>query len=122
MPFGISSAPEHFQKRISQILTGLQGVLCLMDDVLIFGRDQKEHDERLFAALTRIQTAGVTLNPSKCEFNKISIKISWSSHRSKRDPSRPRQDVSYQGDEASNKHLRTQTFHGNGEPTRQVFQ
>ena len=44
-----------------------------MDDVLIFGRDQKEHDERLFAALTKIQTAGVTLIPSKYEFNKINI-------------------------------------------------
>ena len=45
-----------------------------MDDVLIFGRDQKEHDERLFVALTQIQTAGVTLNPSKCQFNKCQLK------------------------------------------------
>ena len=74
MPFGILSAPEHFQKRISQILTGLQGVLCLMEDVIIFGMDQKEHDERLFASLTKIQTAGVTLNPSKCKFNKCQLK------------------------------------------------
>ena len=74
IPSGISSAPEHFQKRICQILTGLQGVLCLMDDVLVFGRDQKEHDKRLFAALTKIQTAGVTLNPRKCEFNKCQLK------------------------------------------------
>ena len=73
MPFGISSDPEHFQKRISQILIGLQGVLCLMDDVLIFGRDQEEHDERLFAALIKIQT-GVTLNPSKFEFNNYQLK------------------------------------------------
>jgi len=45
MPFGISSAPEHFQKRISKILAGLEGVLCLMDDVLVFSKDVKEHDE-----------------------------------------------------------------------------
>ena len=76
IPSGISSAPEHFQKRICQILTGLQGVLCLMDDVLVFGRDQKERDKRLFAALTKIQTAGVTLNPRKCEFNKYILVIS----------------------------------------------
>ena len=38
LPFGITSAPEHFQKRISVILEGLEGVLCLilMDDVLVF--------------------------------------------------------------------------------------
>lgn len=39
MPFGISSAPKHFQKRMNYILTGLNGVLCLMDDVLIFAKD-----------------------------------------------------------------------------------
>ena len=73
LPFGISSAPEHFQKRMSTILDGLAGVLCLMDDILIFGKDQKEHDTRLTAALERIQAAGVTLNKDKCEFNKTSL-------------------------------------------------
>ena len=46
MPFGISRAPEHFQKRMTQMLSGLDGVLCLMDDVLVFGKDRTEHDER----------------------------------------------------------------------------
>jgi hypothetical protein len=38
MPFGISSAPEHFQKRMCEILslTGLEGILCQMDNVLIY--------------------------------------------------------------------------------------
>ena len=73
MTFGISSAPEHFQRRMSHILVGLQGVLCLMDDVLIHGKDQQEHDTRLMAALKRIQDAGVTLNYKKCEFNKTNL-------------------------------------------------
>ena len=30
--FGISSAPEHFQKRMSRILEGLEGVVCQMGD------------------------------------------------------------------------------------------
>ena len=70
LPFGISSAPEHFQRRMSKILAGLNGVLCQMDDVLIFGKDQAEHDEQLEAALRRIEEAGATLNPQKCEFRK----------------------------------------------------
>ena len=37
LTFGISSAPEHFQMRMSRILGGLAGVVCQMDDVLIFG-------------------------------------------------------------------------------------
>ena len=43
-------------------------MLCLIDDILIFGKDEAQHDERLFAALERIQKAGVTLNAGKCEF------------------------------------------------------
>jgi len=66
--FGIASAPEYFQKSMSAVLDGLQGVLCLIDDILIFGRNKAERDERLFAALEKIQKAGITLNAEKCEF------------------------------------------------------
>ena len=69
LPFGISSVPEHFQKRMSEILRGLDGVVCQMDDVLVFGRDQAEHDTRLTAVLKQIESAGATLNPDKCEFS-----------------------------------------------------
>lgn len=73
LPFGISSAPELFQKQMNSILHGLDGVLCLIDDVLAFGRDREEHDQRLFAALERIAAAGATLNPEKCEFRRASL-------------------------------------------------
>jgi len=73
LPFGITSAPEHFQKRMSAILSGLEGTLCMIDDVLITGATQAEHDQRLTAALERIQNAGVTLNKEKCEFSKETV-------------------------------------------------
>ena len=47
----------------------LMAVIGLIDDVLIFGKTQEEHDQRLAEALTRIQSAGVTLNKDKCVFN-----------------------------------------------------
>ena len=46
-----------------------------MDDVLVFGSDTKEHNERLTAALKKIETAGVTRNPSKCQFGKNQLKF-----------------------------------------------
>ena len=73
LPFGISSAPEHFQKRMSRILTGLEGVVCQMDDILVFGNNKAEHDAHLLAALQRIKSAGATLNTQKCEFSQTSI-------------------------------------------------
>ena len=75
LPFGISSAPEHFQKRMSHILHGMEGVLCQTDDILIFGKDQEEHDDRVTAVLKWIEAAGVTLNPNKYEFGKMSLKF-----------------------------------------------
>ena len=70
MPFDISSGPEHFQKRMSSILAGQEGVLCHIDDIIVFGRNQDEHDSRLQSVLKTIKKAGVTLNKEKCEFNR----------------------------------------------------
>ena len=72
LPFGISSASEHFQRRISHILSNLPGVLSHIDDILVFGSSQQEHDDRLHAVLKRLQEAGLTLN-HKCEFSKTEV-------------------------------------------------
>ena len=74
LPFGISSAPEIFQRTMSKILEGSEGTLCQMDDVLIHGVDQSEHDGRVRAVLHRLQDAGLTLN-DKCEFSRSSIRF-----------------------------------------------
>jgi hypothetical protein len=62
VPYGISSAPEVYQKKMLELLQGIEGVVCLMDDILVFGRDQQEHDTRLHTVLRRLQHANVTLN------------------------------------------------------------
>ena len=46
-----------------------------MDDILVFGSNPKEYDKRLKAALKHLESAGVTLNPKKCEFSKSSLKF-----------------------------------------------
>ena len=70
LPFRITSVPEHVQKRMSTILRDMEGVVCLIDDILVFGKDQQEHDDRLCAVMKRLQEAGLTLNGAKCEFRK----------------------------------------------------
>lgn len=51
LPFGITSAPEHFQRRTLQLLDGVDSMVCLVDDILVCGKDQDEHDQRLEAVL-----------------------------------------------------------------------
>ena len=75
LPFGISSAPELFQCRMNRILEGLDGVVCHIDDVLVYGAGTEEHDTRLVAVMKRLEKAGVTLNSDKCEFSKDRVKF-----------------------------------------------
>ena len=53
---------------MAKVLCGQQGTVCLMDNILIFAVNRKEHTQRLYAVLNRIQDAGITLNKSKCQF------------------------------------------------------
>ena len=73
LPFGITSAPEHFQRRMSEILDGVSGVVCMVDDILVHGRTQEEHDEHLNKVLHRLQEAGLTLNMEKCQFSQSRV-------------------------------------------------
>lgn len=75
MPFGISSAPEFFQRSMEKILAGLPGVVCMMDDVLVYGGDADEHWSRLRDVLNRIQNSGMTLRKDKCEFGSHEVKF-----------------------------------------------
>ena len=58
---------------MSRILEGLEGAICLVDDVLIFGRTKMEHEARLDTALQRIQAAGVTLNQKNVSSRSLTL-------------------------------------------------
>ena len=73
--FGINSAAEIFQNTISTALEGLEGVRNISDDIIVYGRNQNEHDERLEAVLKRLQDKNLTLNKGKCEFNKRKLEF-----------------------------------------------
>ena len=74
LPFGISSGPEIFHREMTHILAGVPGVIVDIDDVLIGGKGNAEHDERLRQVLERMKEAGVTLN-EKCELATKKIKF-----------------------------------------------
>lgn len=66
--FGLASAPSIFQRAIESLLSGLDGVLCLLDDILVTGKDRQEHLEKLNSVLMRLEDAGLTLQKEKCSF------------------------------------------------------
>ena len=72
MPFDISSAPEHFHRRVNEILSGLEGgggVDTSNEDILVFGRAAEEQDAKLMEVLIRLGGAEATLNEGKCPFD-----------------------------------------------------
>jgi hypothetical protein len=68
--FCINTAAEIFQKTVEQVLTGIDGVLIISDDIKVYGKNQEEHDERLQKVLFKLNEKGLTVNDKKCELSK----------------------------------------------------
>ena len=73
MPFGIANAPAIFQNVMDQVLHGLKGVVCYLDDILVTGKDDEEHLVNLKATLERLKQHGLRLKRSKCVFMADSV-------------------------------------------------
>ena len=73
LPFGISSAPEEWQRQIHMVLEGLQ-VISITDDILIPGcgttntEVRIDHDRNLIAVLERFEQHHVKWNLSRMKF------------------------------------------------------
>jgi recombinational DNA repair protein (RecF pathway) len=61
--------------KMQQELERIDGVISLIDNILIYGKTQEEHDARLHTTLTRLEKAGITLNADKCAFSKSEVKF-----------------------------------------------
>ena len=68
MPFGISSASALCQKFISQLFTGMEGVVNFQDDLLVTANDDESHLQNLEKVLTKLEEAGLTVELSQCAF------------------------------------------------------
>ena len=45
----------------------------IVDDILVHGRDQAEHDSRLEVVMSKIKEIGLHLNKEKCKFRKSEV-------------------------------------------------
>ena len=73
MPFGISPGPDVFYPMVGDVVENLTGVIHFVDDVLVWGDMQEEHDDRLRKALACLSEAGFAINTDKCEINKTEV-------------------------------------------------
>ena len=70
MPFVLCNAASTFQRVIEAALSGLQWHIAVLylDDIIVLGKDFKEHLENLCKIMDRLQMAGLKLKPKKCTF------------------------------------------------------
>ncbi|XP_052895692.1 uncharacterized protein K02A2.6-like [Anopheles moucheti] len=69
LPPGLKIAPAAFQQIIDAMLAGLHDTSGYMDDVVVGGRTEREHDENVRKVLQRVQDFGFTIKAEKCAFN-----------------------------------------------------
>ena len=60
-PYGIASAPAIPQITMDKILQGLNGVSCYLDEILVTGKDDTEHQNNFQRVFKRLQQYGVNL-------------------------------------------------------------
>ena len=73
LPYGVANSPAIWQQTMDKIFIGLPGTFCFVDDILIAGKGEKEHQERLTAVLRRIRDSGIKIRKDKCQFSVTSI-------------------------------------------------
>lgn len=69
--FGISCAPEIFQKRWKESSLDVN----FIDDIVVYGDNEEEHDRRLKHTSKALQENNILLNSNKCVFKIPSIEF-----------------------------------------------
>ena len=81
MPYGISSAPEEYQRRQHEVLEGLNNIENVADDILVFGcgdadeEAEADHDHCVLELLQRCWEKQLKLNRRKVQFKVKSVKF-----------------------------------------------
>ena len=69
MPFGLSGAPATFQRMMDQLTSDMgEFSAAYMDDLVVYSNTWEEHLQHLKSTLQKLQKAGLTAKPSKCQF------------------------------------------------------
>ena len=66
--FGVSCAPEMYQKILQQGLQECEGIHNILDDIIIHGETEEEHDLRFEKVVQVLNERGLRFNRDKCQY------------------------------------------------------
>lgn len=75
MPFGLSIAPEIFQKKLFQIFGDINGVNIYFDDIIISASTEIEHDQIVEEVFNRAIKNNIKFNFAKLQFKLSEVKF-----------------------------------------------
>jgi len=79
LPFGLNVSSEIFAKRLQDCIHDLNGVICVADDLMIYGVGTtdddaiSDHDAKLVKLLQRCREMGIRLNAKKIKLRQTSV-------------------------------------------------
>ena len=75
LPFGLSCAPEHFQRVMERILIKCKNVIVYLDDILIYGSTIEELEANVAAVKAALYENNLTINEEKSMYNRESVEF-----------------------------------------------
>ena len=73
MPFWHQICLEDYQRAFSEMVKDIEGCEAIIDDILIWGKDQQQHDERLRHVSDRLKKFNLKLNAESVNFVKTKL-------------------------------------------------
>ena len=90
--FGVKSSQDVFDDAMYKVFGDIQHYRDQRNDILLGGRDNKEHPQVLQTVLQRANEHGITFDKEKCEFEKEEIEFIFFRHVFTKDGLKPLPD------------------------------
>ena len=75
LPYGLKNAAVIWKKTMDQILTGIAGVVCYLDQILVGGQDETHHLKRLETVCERMAKYGLKVHLDQAKLFQPSLKL-----------------------------------------------
>ena len=73
MPFSITITGDIFQQKLDQCYSHLKNIIVIADDIMVVGKNQREHDLALTTLLDTARECNIRLNYNKLQYKKIEV-------------------------------------------------
>ena len=70
---GLKNSGPTFQRMLEAVLQGLEGLFIYLDDVLVWAKNEAQHQKRVEALLQRLHENGLAIARDKCQFSKPAL-------------------------------------------------